>query len=204
MRKLDVVYDFFTVPEFRSVSEFAESMEKRINGAEMLALIEQEKGPFKDRKEFCEAFGIGESTLSGWLKGDRIPKLAKLCIGLLHVSEVFTENYAHAQKRLKAIKNADRIVRDGQKYMIVSFKSHDKHRLAEEVAEVGTVSAREIPDEETARRLISHQEVKDTLAAVFNALMQAEMFDDPEDPLLKDVEHHIGPIFQKEGFDTQK
>lgn len=201
MRLLDPDYDFFTDPELRSVTEFAESMDKRINAAEMLKLIERENGPFKNRKEFCEAFGIGESTLSGWLKGDRIPKLAKLCIGLLQVSEVFTEDSVNLQKRLKTIKNADRIVRDGQHYMVVSFKSDETLTAAEELAEIGTVSARDIPDEETARRLISHQDVKLTLARVFNALMQGELLDDPEDPLLKDVERQIGSVFTKGSVD---
>jgi hypothetical protein len=201
MRYLDIDYDFYTDPELRSVKEFADSMDKRIDATEMLKLIEAEDGPFKNRKEFCEAFGIGESTLSGWLKGDRIPKVAKLCVGLLNVTETFTEDYSRLKRRLNAVKNSDRIVRDGDRFMIVSFSSSETHTVIEDLADIGTISAREIPDVETARRLTSHQEVKDTLKSVFDALMAGDMCDNPEDPLLKEVERHIGPVFDKEDLD---
>ena len=40
-------------------------------------------GPFSSRKTFCEYLGIGESTLTGWLKGERVPRMAKEAYVLL-------------------------------------------------------------------------------------------------------------------------
>ena len=58
----------------RDVGEWCDE----VLNAEILLKEIEEAGPFApSRKRLCQYLDIAESTLSGWLKEDRIPRLAK-------------------------------------------------------------------------------------------------------------------------------
>ncbi|MGQ0609580.1 MAG: hypothetical protein ACT4N9_00525 [Paracoccaceae bacterium] len=104
---------------------------------------------FGTRRAFCEAVGIGESTLAGWLKERRLPPLARAVVGLLHLFHadlLSKEAYEQYSKRNEIV------VSDGDSFMIVDV-SRGMHQP-------GRIVARNIPDKETAFRLISHNELR--------------------------------------------
>ena len=117
------------------LSQFASFLDEELDAAAVLRYLQDENSGFSGRKEFCEILGIGESTLSGWLKGDRIPKMAKLVIGLLKARVLDREALEQEEKRVEQLKIRDRIVKDGDRYMIVEFASNDG---------IGRVVARDI------------------------------------------------------------
>lgn len=104
---------------------------------------------FGTRRAFCEAVGIGESTLAGWLKERRLPPLARAVVGLLHI---YHANLLAIEFEAAHVKRDDIVVRDGDSFIIVDV-SQGLHRP-------GRIVARNIPDKETAFRLISHNELK--------------------------------------------
>ena len=119
-----------------SVSEFAD----RIINAEVL-LEELEHGPFPLRKDFCEFLGIGESTLTGWLKADRIPRAAKVAYALVVGMGVLQNEISRLSSEARDLK----ILKDGEKYLVVRFPTGDTDVVA------GKIVARDIADAMTAR-----------------------------------------------------
>lgn len=156
----------------------AQHLDSGLNVDRLLEYIRSK--PFYGRKEFCKFLGIGESTLSGWLKeGGSIPKMVKLVVGLLMVGDLHV-------KELKALEasteSSDRLVRDGDKFMIVSFSEGEG---------VGRIAAREVPDEATGLRLISHQVLKGVLENALLAIMVGPG-DELTEQVLEDIQYHIG------------
>lgn len=104
---------------------------------------------FGTRRAFCEAVGIGESTLAGWLKERRLPPLARAVVGLLHL---YHANLLATEAHEDYSKRDEVVVRDGDSFMIVD--------VSRGLQQPGKIVARNIPDKETAFRLISHNELK--------------------------------------------
>jgi hypothetical protein len=104
---------------------------------------------FGTRRAFCEAVGIGESTLAGWLKERRLPPLARAVVGLLHL---YHANLLSNEQYEQYSKRDDIVVSDGDGFMIVDV-SRGLHQP-------GKIVARNIPDRETAFRLTSHNELR--------------------------------------------
>lgn len=104
---------------------------------------------FGTRRAFCEAVGIGESTLAGWLKERRLPPLARAVVGLLHL---YHANLLAIEYEAQYAKQDEIVVRDGDGFIIVD--------VSQGLRKPGRIVARNIPDEETAFRLISHNELK--------------------------------------------
>ena len=122
-----------------SIGEFAD----RAINAEVL-LEELEYGPFGPlRKDFCEFLGIGESTLTGWLKEDRIPRASKLAYALVVGMTVLQDEVRRLRSEAKDLK----LLKDGEKYLVVRFETDDTG------VAIGTVVARDIADAKTARVL---------------------------------------------------
>jgi hypothetical protein len=102
--------------------------------------------PREARKQFCEFLGIGESTLSGWLKAQRVPRMANEAYVLLKTLLLLQDQV----KRLKEeqVRNDTVIVQESSgKYHLVRFKKDNSGAL------MGRIIARDIPDEATARIL---------------------------------------------------
>jgi transcriptional regulator with XRE-family HTH domain len=155
MSDFEKSFDYYS--SIAGLSQFANFLDEQMDATAVLRYLQEENSGFSGRKEFCEILGIGESTLSGWLKGDRIPKMAKLVIGLLKARDLDREALEQEEKRVEELKVRDRIVKDGDRYMIAEFASNDG---------IGRVVARDIPDEASARKLNSRYQYIDLLHEV--------------------------------------
>lgn len=136
---------------------------------DLLSLTEGEgwKGlSFGTRRAFCEAVGIGESTLAGWIKERRLPALARAVVGLLHL---YYANLSFAEAADEAAeeysKRDEVVVHDGDSFMIVD--------MSQGLHQPGKIVARNIPDKETAFRLISHNELRYAVKLAFGELERA-------------------------------
>lgn len=117
---------------------------------------------FGTRRAFCEAVGIGESTLAGWLKERRLPPLARAVVGLLHL---YHANLLATGAHEDYSKRDEVVVRDGDSFMIVD--------VSRGLQQPGKIVARNIPDKETAFRLISHNELRYAVKLAFGELESA-------------------------------
>ena len=142
MRQLEDSLDLDTLLELnpQSVGNFCEAA----LDAEVLAEELDEFGPFASvRKRFCEFLGIGESTLTGWLKADRVPRAAKVAYALLAGLGILQSEI----KRLRSEARELKIIKDGETHQLVRFETDDTG------VAIGTIVARDIRDAKTARVL---------------------------------------------------
>jgi hypothetical protein len=122
----------------------------------------EEYGPFAPlRKNFCEFLGIGESTLTGWLKSGRVPRTAKVAYVLLVGVNVLQAEV----KRLRRDAHELKIIQDGGTFQVVRFDADETG------VSIGKVVARDIPSAKTARVLAGSvkafrmlQETRDVIA----------------------------------------
>ena len=108
---------------------------------------------FKTRRAFCDAIGIGESTLAGWLKEKHLPPLAKAVVGLLYLYHWSVRDYELLEKEQRERSNI--VVPDGDTFMIVEYKANYNRSPG-----TGKIEARGIPDEDTAYRYAQHIELR--------------------------------------------
>jgi len=134
---------FWAHYEYNDLREFVTFLDQEIDTDWLLDYLQAKNAEFSNRKEFCEILGIGESTLSGWLKGDRIPKMAKVIIGLLKSRELDREERKDREVQIENLRNRDRIVQDGDRFLIVEFSANERF---------GRIVARDIPDLATAQK----------------------------------------------------
>ena len=140
---------------------------------------ELETGPFFLRKDFCAFLGIGESTLTGWLKAGRIPRSAKVAYALL-VGLTVLQNEV---RRLRRETGEPKILKDGKQYLVVEFPSVDVVRFladnadfsAGKLADVmaGKIVARDIADAQTAQKLAASSRAFELLKEVSSTLEDA-------------------------------
>jgi hypothetical protein len=143
---LDFENNLLRYAQSADLRAFADFLDEGLNADELLAYMSDRDAEFVGRKEFCELLGIGESTLSGWLKGDRIPKMAKLVVGLMKARRLDRDDISQMEQSLSLSKIRERIILDGDHYMIVEFSKDN----------IGRIIARNIPDKESAEKLLSH------------------------------------------------
>ena len=98
-------------------------------------------GPF-GRKSFCAYLGIGESTLTGWFKEDRIPRVAAEAYVLFLALQVMREEVRHFREEADDLK----VVETNGKYAVCRFGTGDDHGvlgevIAENIADLGTARA---------------------------------------------------------------
>lgn len=137
---------------------------------------------FGTRRAFCEAVGIGESTLAGWIKERRLPSLARAVVGLLHL---YYANLSFDEAAEEYSKRDEVVVHDGDSFMIVDM-SRGLHQP-------GKIVARNIPDKETAFRLISHNELRYALKLAVGELAGAgELGEEARHALLGYLEGLVG------------
>lgn len=113
--------------------------------------IEREE-PFT-RKELCKYLGIGESTLTGWLKEDRIPLMAKEALLLPLMGRVLRDEIV----RLRKENDSARILKSGDSYQIVGFRPDEAGES------IGTVVADNITSLHNARLILSGIQALDLL-----------------------------------------
>ena len=73
------------------------------------------------RKQFCEHFGIGESTLSGWLNGKGIPEAYGFVLQMAEKLDTTTEQLQRMAEALDAAQYDMRVVKDGDTFASVEF-----------------------------------------------------------------------------------
>lgn len=90
------------------------------------------------RRAFCQLFGIGESTLTGWLQSERVPQSSAMAYAL----------FLLASEALKLIeRNEPRVIDLPDGYAVVKFQAGDDGR------EIGALVASGIKELATAERL---------------------------------------------------
>lgn len=98
------------------------------------------------RRGYCDFLGVGESTLSGWFKEDRVPRYAKLAWGLARLAEALTEEL----NRVKREARDPKIVRvTDSRYQLCQFSTD-----ADGVV-IGQVIADHIPSFQAAAQMVS-------------------------------------------------
>jgi len=135
---------------------------------DLLALTDGAESSFATRRALAEAVGIGESTISGWIKEGRMPPLAKAVVGLVYISMRLREIAAETEAETSNL--GDMIVRDGDTYMIVSF---GRAGICGEHGSIGEIAAKNIPDQETALRLVSHRRLRHGLNLAIGELTES-------------------------------
>ncbi len=142
MRQLEDYMDLDTLLELepRKIGEFCVG----VLDADILTEELEEYGPFAPlRKYFCEFLGIGESTLTGWLKAARVPQPAIVAYVLL----VGMTKLQAEVKRLRQDAHELKIVQEGKTFQVVRFEDDETG------VSIGQVVARDIPNAKTARVL---------------------------------------------------
>lgn len=142
MRELEEYMDLDTLLELepRKIGEFCVG----VLDADILTEELEEYGPFAPlRKDFCEFLGIGESTLTGWLKAARVPRPAIVAYVLL----VGMTKLQAEVKRLRQDAHELKIVQEGKTFQMVRFEDDETG------VSIGQVVARDIPNAKTARVL---------------------------------------------------
>jgi transcriptional regulator with XRE-family HTH domain len=147
--------------------------------------IERED-PFS-RKELCKYLGIGESTLTGWLKEDRIPLMAKQAMILPLAHRVLKGEVT----RLKKDSENAQILKSGDHYQIVVFKPDESGEA------IGKVIADNIVDLRTARIFVAGVQALNLLGKCDNLALEytIDHFSDGEYPdhleNLESLQHDI-------------
>ncbi len=92
------------------------------------------------QKDLAAFLGVAESTVSGWLKEDRIPQVALLACLLLRLQTLAKEEI----ERLERLVRRPRIIREDDRFHLVAFDEKPGEWL------YGRFIARDITDETTA------------------------------------------------------
>jgi hypothetical protein len=121
--------------------------DQSLDVAELVGMVD-EGDPFT-RKGLCEYLGIGESTLSGWIKDGRIPRMAKNACVLLVVQQMLADEVRRLQVQLDAAVSDLKVVRSGTHYQVCDLQEDEEGEI------VGRVIADHITTLEDARLLAS-------------------------------------------------
>ena len=105
----------------------------------------EEMEPFIGRKELCQYLGVGESTLTGWLKEDRIPLMAKEAFLLPLVIRGLRDEI----RRMGAEGERPRILKNGDIYQICRFEPDESGEA------IGEVIADNITSLQNARLMLA-------------------------------------------------
>lgn len=159
----------------RAAGEFCEAA----LDADTLVEELEEYGPFAPlRKNFCEFLGIGESTLTGWLKEGRVPRAAKVAYVLLVGVNVLRAEV----KRLRREAHELKIIQDGETFQLVRFNADETG------VSIGKIVARDIPNAKAARVLAGSlkafrmlQETRDIIAQMLERTENTRYIEDLQD-----------------------
>ena len=159
------------------------------------------------RKMFCSIFGVGESTLSGWLSGKGIPVTTMHAMRLAEELDICSEQLRQMASALDAAEYDMRVVEDGEKYSIVQFPltGNEGTELYRQYRQpVGVVVARGILNRATALSLVRSQSMTRTLSRVRGALVggqpRTERFgSDYQRDLIHEVDHQLNWMIETDG-----
>ena len=79
------------------------------------------------RKRFCEHLGIGESTLSGWLKEQRVPRMAKEAYVLLKALLLLRDELTRLNEQ--KLRDDVVIVQEGDRFQLLRFRAESGGRV---------------------------------------------------------------------------
>lgn len=125
----------------------AEICDRLLDARRLVDLVESWQ-PFT-RKSLCEYLGIGESTLSGWLKEGRIPQMAKNAIVLLLAHQQLAEEVKALRLEKKRAQTDLKVVRSGERFQVCEFIEDEEGEV------IGRVIADHVDTLEDARLLAS-------------------------------------------------
>jgi len=125
------------------------------------------------RKQFGEIFGVGESTISGWVNGKGIPSTIGIIFDLALENDLLEEQIRQFSDELDAAQFDPRVVLDGDRYSIIGFDlegNSGKETGHTSRQPVGKIIARGIPDMHTALSLARSNSLLQTLKKAFEEL----------------------------------
>lgn len=178
--------------------EVAEFCEMRLpTSASLAEELELLGSGTMSRRAFCEFVGIGESTLTGWLKEGRVPRVAKEAYVLLHCMTVLQEEI----KRLRQQANDIKIIRQGEKFHLVRFSDTGDGAI------IGEIVASEISDEKAARVLVGSvkafrllQDASDVIETVLDLDVDNSQFNEEIEQLNEQIHREIAAAFDPASF----
>src|SRR5687768_10648728 len=94
-------YDLDAITRLK-LDEVAGFCDRQVDAESLASSIENEDWPCFSRKSLCEYLGIAESTLSGWFKDHRIPRMAKNAYVLLLIQQQLAEQVRELRAKLAA------------------------------------------------------------------------------------------------------
>jgi len=100
---------------------------------------------FISQKGFSQFLGVGESTITGWMKSKSFPDYAKRAA----VAAYYVRKYFNELREAKRDTERPKVVKDGDRYLIVRFETDEVG------VSIGKVLARDIPSEKSALVLAS-------------------------------------------------
>lgn len=191
MLRNDIPLDELRDLKTESISEYCEL---QIDGPTLEAEVDEGR-PF-GRRELCAYLGIAESTLSGWLKENRVPRMAKEAFMLQAVIGVFQKEIA----RLRMDATDAKILKYGQVFQLCVFEQDEYGQV------LGRVIADDIPSLEVARlHSVSHKSLrmlKDVLPVIEDMMIRAESKDyiDRLEGLRDTIRDQLLQVFNYDGW----
>jgi transcriptional regulator with XRE-family HTH domain len=172
MKWLDVHLRENTASDYEDLggtySAIAEVANEALDGNAMIQVVRDE---FPNQKAFGEFLGVGESTVTGWMKNGSFPDYAKRAT----LAAFYSNKYRRQLKDARDDSTRSKVVKDGDRYLVVRF------RVDEAGVAIGEVLARDIPNKDTALALASHDSLKELLdecKRLFDHVIDSR---DPED-----------------------
>lgn len=123
---------------YRAIAKIAD---EALGGQEMIQFVRE---GFLSQKAFGEFLGVGESTVAGWMKSGSFPDYAKRATLAAYYSNKYFRQLKVAKSDAKRDATRPKVVKDGDRYLIVRFK------VDEAGATIGEILAQDIPTEKAA------------------------------------------------------
>lgn len=120
-----------------SSERIVEVADATLDGPTMARFV---RGFFLWQKRFGEYLGVGESTVAGWMKAEAFPDYAKRAA----LAAYYVSKYSRRLRDAERDGERPKIVRDGERYLIVRF------RTDEAGVSMGEILARDVASEKAA------------------------------------------------------
>ena len=120
-----------------NAQEIAKLADETLDGQTMAQFVREF---FHRQKSFGEYLGVGKSTVAGWMKTESFPDYAKRATLAAYYANKYWRQLIDARREATRPK----IVKDGERYLIVRFGLDDAGVC------IGEILARDIPSEKAA------------------------------------------------------
>lgn len=166
----------------KSYNDIVDIADRVLDGETMTKFVRE---TFLFQRSFGEFLGVGESTVTGWMKTGSFPDYAKRAT----LAAYYATNYFRELEEARREAHRPKVVKDGDRYMIVQFEK-DEVGVTE-----GTVLAREIPTRTAAHQFVGFWTAWDLLDEATTRVIENEL-DASEDgssyqELLEDLSNRI-------------